>query len=94
MLERTSPSNTDIIVKSELKNFEVIKHVVKEEALSLPVAAIFNNELANKIVEAIKNIQIISMTAARILNQKNLFLIHVLKSMQRYYLKQTRQLGK
>lgn len=66
LLERTSPSNTDIIVKSELKNFEVIKHVVKEEALSLPVAAIFNNELANKIVEAIKNIQIISMTAARI----------------------------
>lgn len=66
LLERTTSSHKDIVVKSELKDFEPIKQVVKEEALALPVAALLNNKLATKVINAIKNIQIVSMTAARI----------------------------
>lgn len=66
LLERTSPNSKDIVLKSELKNFDVIKHVVKQEALALPVAALLNNKTADRIVEAIKSFQVISMTAARI----------------------------
>ncbi|MCL2547372.1 MAG: ATP-binding protein [Oscillospiraceae bacterium] len=66
ILERTSPSFKDISLRSELKGFESAKHIVNEEALCLPVAAIFNNEFANKVVSAITNIQVISMTAAKI----------------------------
>ena len=66
LLERTSPSHKDITVRSELKDFENAKYRVKEEALCLPVAALHNNELASKIVTAIRNIQVVSMTAARI----------------------------
>lgn len=66
LLERTTSSYKDIVLKSEFKNFEPIKQVVKEEALALPVAALLNNKLATKIINAIKSIQIVSMTAARI----------------------------
>ena len=66
LIERTSPAYKDINLSSELKGFENTKHVVKEEALCLPVAAILNNPLALKIVQAIKGIPIISMTAARL----------------------------
>ena len=66
LLNRTSSSYKDIILHSELKDFENTKQVVKEEALCLPVAAILNNSLAAKIVEAIKGIQVVNMTAARI----------------------------
>lgn len=66
LLERTSPLHKDITVRSELKEFENAKHRVKEEALCLPVAALHNNELASKIVEAIRDIQVVSMTAAKI----------------------------
>lgn len=66
LLERTSPSYNDIVLHSELKNFENQKQIIKEEALCLPVAAIFNNSLAEKIVKAINQIQVINMTAARI----------------------------
>ena len=66
LLERKSPSYKDIILRSELKDFDNSKQVVKEEALCLPVAAIFNNGFASEIVEAIKGIQIVNMTGARI----------------------------
>lgn len=66
LLERTSPYFRDIAVRSELRDFESAKHLVKEEALCLPIAALLSNHLASKIVAAIKEIQVISMTAARI----------------------------
>lgn len=66
IIERTSPSYTDITLRSELKDFENTKQVVKAEALCLPVAALLNNPLASKIVTAIKNIKVVNMTAAKI----------------------------
>lgn len=66
LLERTSPSHKDILLRSDLKEFESAKHRVKEESLCLPIAALLNNELASRIVAAIRDIQVVSMTAARI----------------------------
>ena len=66
LLERTSSAYKDIVLRSELKEFESAKYRVNEEALCLPVAALLNNELASRIVAAIKDIQVVSMTAARI----------------------------
>ena len=66
LIERTSSSYKDINLFSELKNFEGTKYVVKESALCLPVAALLNNPLAMKIVNAIKGITVVSMTAARL----------------------------
>lgn len=66
LLERTSPSYKSITLRSELKNFEGTKHVVKEEALALPIAALLNNKLASAIVNAIQNIQVVNMTAAKL----------------------------
>ena len=66
LIERSSPSYKEIVLRSELKDFENTKQVVKEEALCLPVAALLNNPLASKIVSAIKEIQVVSMTAARL----------------------------
>lgn len=66
LLERTSPSFKDITLRSDLREFESAKHRVKKEALCLPVAALLNNQLASQIVAAIREIQVISMTAARI----------------------------
>lgn len=66
LLEHTSPSYKDIVLRSDLKSFESTKQVVKEEALCLPVAAMLNNQVAFRIVAAIKNIQVVSMTAARL----------------------------
>ena len=65
LLERTSSLYKDIVLRSELKDFENKKQAVKEEALCLPVAALLNNSLASKIVDAIQGIQVVSMTAAR-----------------------------
>lgn len=66
LIERMSPSYKDIILKSDLKDFDNTKHVVKEEALCLPIAALLNNKLALKINAAIKGICVVSMTAARL----------------------------
>lgn len=66
LIERTSPSYKDIILKSDLKDFENTKQVVKEEALCLPIAALLNNKMALKINAAIKRICVVSMTAARL----------------------------
>ncbi len=75
ILERTSSSFKDISLRSELKSFENTKHVVKDEALCLPVAGILNNQLASKIVEAIKSIKVVNMTAGKLdpLNPKETF---------------------
>ena len=51
----------DIVLRSELKDFENKKQAVKEEALCLPVAALLINSLASKIVDAIQGIQVVSM---------------------------------
>ena len=66
LIERSSSSYQDIVLRSELKDFENTKQVVKEEALCLPVAALLNNPLASKIVSAIMGIQVVSMTAAKL----------------------------
>lgn len=66
LIERTSPSFNDITLYSDLRDFENQKQIIKEEALCLPVAAIFNNDLADRIVKAINQIQVVNMTAARI----------------------------
>ena len=66
LLERTSASYKDIVLRSDLKDFENKRQAVKEEALCLPVAALLNNSLASKIVDAIQGIQVVSMTAARL----------------------------
>lgn len=66
LIERTSSSYKDITLRSKLKEFETAKHTVKDEALCLPVAAMLNNEFAQTIVDAIKSIQVVSMTAARL----------------------------
>lgn len=66
LLERTSSSYNDISLYSDLKDFENQKQVIKSEALCLPVAAIFNNPLADLVVKAINQIQVVNMTAARI----------------------------
>ena len=71
LIERTSPAYTDITLRSELKDFENMKQVVKSEALCLPVAALLNNPLALKIVTAIKSIQAVNMTAAKITPAQN-----------------------
>lgn len=71
LLERTSSSYKDITLHSQLKEFEGTKQVVKEEALCLPVAALLNNTLAMKIVSAIKAIQAVNMTAAKLNPTKN-----------------------
>lgn len=62
ILERTSPDYRDITLKSELKSFESMKNVVKENMLCLTMAFVLNNELANTLVDAIKEIKILNMT--------------------------------
>jgi len=61
ILERTSPNYQDITLKSELKSFESMKNVVKENMLCLTMAFVLNNELANTLVDAIKEIKILNM---------------------------------
>ncbi len=66
LIERTSSSYQDIALYSDLKGFESIKHVVKPEALCLPMAAFLNNPLAIRLVTAIQRIDVVNMTAGRI----------------------------
>lgn len=66
ILERTSPSFQDITVRSELKSFEDTKRVVKEDALCLVMAAMLNNDFANMLVDAIKEINVFNMTSPRL----------------------------
>ncbi len=63
LIVRTSPSYKEIVLKSTLKSFDAAKHTVKEEALCLAVAAMLNNDVAAELVEAIREIKVINMTA-------------------------------
>lgn len=66
ILERTSPDFQDIRLKSELKSFEEMKKVVKEDALCLVMAAMLNNDFANMLVDSIKEINVFNMTSPRL----------------------------
>ena len=66
ILERTSSSNKDIHVKSELKSFDSMKGTVKPNALCLSIAAMLNNQLAQTIIDTIQNINVLNMTAPRL----------------------------
>lgn len=66
ILERISPAFQDITVRSELKSFEDTKRVVKEDALCLVMAAMLNNDFANMLVDAIKEINVFNMTSPRL----------------------------
>lgn len=65
LLERTSSSYTDILLFSELKDFENKKQVIKKEALCLPVFAILNNALSDLVVTSINQIRVVNMAAAK-----------------------------
>ena len=54
------------MVKSELKGFDEMKRIVKEDALCLAMAAMMNNDFANMVVDAIKEINIFNMTSPRL----------------------------
>lgn len=75
LIERTSPAYKDISLRSELKGFESTKQTVKPEALCLPIAAMLNNTLASQLNNAIRGIQVVSMTAGRLnpINPKKTF---------------------
>lgn len=66
IMERISPAFQDIVVKSELKGFDEMKRIVKEDALCLVMAAMLNNDFANMLVDAIKEINIFNMTSPRL----------------------------
>ena len=63
ILSRTSPDHSSISVKSELKDFEIMKHFVRKDALCLASAALLNNKLANDILSSIWRIGVFNMTA-------------------------------
>ena len=75
LIERTSSSFKDMLLRSDLREFESTKQTVKPEALCLPVAAMLNNPLAAQLSAAICGIQIVSMAAGRLnpLNPKKTF---------------------
>lgn len=66
LIERTSSSFKDILLRSDLKGFESTKQTVKPEALCLPVAAMLNNPLAAQLNAVICGIQVVSMAAGRL----------------------------
>lgn len=66
LLERLSPSSEDITLRSELKGFEPIKHIVRPDALCLSMAAMMNNEMAKELYSAICQIDVISMALGKI----------------------------
>lgn len=63
LIKRTSPNFEDIILRSELAKFKTNIHVVRENSLCLAMAALLNNELANKIIDEIMSYEIISMAS-------------------------------
>jgi len=75
LIEHTSPSFKDILLRSDLKGFEPTKQTVKPEALCLPVAAMLNNPLAARLNAVICGIQVVSMAAGRLnpINPKKTF---------------------
>lgn len=63
LIDRLSPSNKDISLRSDLKSFEKNKGVVREEALCLSMAAALNNQLATTVFEGIQSILVLNMAA-------------------------------
>lgn len=68
ILNRTSERYGDIELKGELLSFKPNIHIVKEKALCLSMANIFNNKLAHKIIGAINKIIVINMSKFKSLN--------------------------
>lgn len=68
ILNRTSERYEDIELKGELLSFKPNIHIVKEKALCLSMANIFNNKLAHKIIGAINKIIVINMSKFKSLN--------------------------
>lgn len=66
ILERTSPSYTDIRLKSELASFETNLKVVKEEVLCLSMASFLNNSFAMQLIAAIREIPVLNMASLRV----------------------------
>lgn len=66
LINRTSPSFKNIELRSEFKDFNNTKQVVKDEALCLPMMAFLNSKLATKIIDAISKINIFNMAAPRL----------------------------
>lgn len=66
LLVRTSPANKDILLRSEMRTFEEMKQVVREEALCLAMAATLNNEVASKVVQAILDIYVFNMATPQL----------------------------
>lgn len=66
ILLRTSPSNKDILLKSEMKSFEGMTKAVREESLCLAMAAALNHELSNDIVQAIIDIDVFNMATPQL----------------------------
>ena len=63
LIDRSSPSNKDISLRSDLKSFEKNKSVVRDEALCLSMAAVLNNPLAITVFEGIQSILVLNMAA-------------------------------
>jgi AAA15 family ATPase/GTPase len=66
LLERISPKNKDILLKSDLKGFDIYKQAVKEEALCLGIAHALDVPLAIKLVYAINSINVFNMASPRL----------------------------
>lgn len=71
ILNRTSEMYQDIELKGELLSFKPNIHIVKEKALCLSMANIFNNKLAQKIIEALNKVIVINMSKFKSLNILN-----------------------
>ena len=61
ILNRTSPEYQDIILKSELKEFEIFKKAVRRDSLCLAVAANLNNPFATELINTIYRIQVYNL---------------------------------
>jgi len=61
ILSRTSPDYKSIEVKSEFKQFDSIKHIVRNDALCLATASNCNISLARDIINSINQIIILKM---------------------------------
>lgn len=66
ILIRSSADYKDITVKSELKSFDALKNVVKENALCLALAETLNNEFARKIIDVIMSIKIFNIAQPKL----------------------------
>ncbi|MFI3214599.1 MAG: ATP-binding protein [Eubacteriales bacterium] len=66
ILDRTGSSYMDIRLKSELLSFQPNLKVVKNEVLCLSMASFLNNNLAMKLIAAIRSIPVLNMASLRV----------------------------